>query len=916
MRDFAGIAVFRRGWVSGNNNVDIPTGVVVRNNTVTGYVQNNVGSNSTGFGIVVEGTKMQVLNNTVNGNEVGIQVQSGHLPYTANTNIDGDQSNLSDNYFGRGNSPIACAKVDANIYSSNGVDDATVGSAASRNQTIFNQTKNTYHCTIQEAINLADAGNTIQVPAGTYTENLTIDKGLTLLGPNSAINPNTGSRVAEAIIQPATSNPDPNTSCSIIAYLSTSNITIKGFTFDGDNPSLTSGVMIGSADVDACELLAGYEGMGNIVVENNILRHSTYSGIDFYNYTVDTATSGNYIRYNLFENIGETTYNWGIGILLYNNFYADVSDNVLNNVRVGIQTGNFYQANPGSTGVINNNQINVWRLGIFHNLWYSAASDMPITNNTITAMDSTGSTKWNGMLISSFQTAVDTTITNNTINIGSITQNPASGYNMWNITTSAPITISGGTVTGGNYGVWVNNFEGYNSNATATTAYVDGVTITNAIDAGIYVLDSPSNTNNATVQAVITNTTISNSGKGVHVANADATAEVRNSTIANSTTEGIYNNSSTLTVNSTTVSASGTNNLNNSAGSVSISNTILANATSMDCTSSNPLVLNSFNLIETNSGCGTPALTSDPLLGSLANNGGSTQTMALSATSPAINAGDNGTCEATDQRGIARPQHTTCDIGAYEYSDTTAPTVSSIIRASTSPTSAASVDFTVTFSESVAGVDVADFSLTTTGVSGASITSVSGSNSSYTVSVNTGSGNGTIRLDVPNSATIADAFSNALSGLPFTGGETYVVVKSPTFADVPETYWAHDWIERLYAAGLTGGCTTSPLNYCPTLPVTRAEMAVFLERGLHGNSFTPPNVPATFGDTTGHWAEDWIEALKADGITGGCGGGNYCPNAPVTRAEMAVFLLRVMHTASYTPPNHAPTFGDSARALG
>ncbi|KXK14631.1 MAG: glucose/sorbosone dehydrogenase-like protein [Chloroflexi bacterium OLB14] len=142
-------------------------------------------------------------------------------------------------------------------------------------------------------------------------------------------------------------------------------------------------------------------------------------------------------------------------------------------------------------------------------------------------------------------------------------------------------------------------------------------------------------------------------------------------------------------------------------------------------------------------------------------------------------------------------------------------------------------------------------------------------------------------------------------------GKIYKISVS-TFADVPETYWAHDWIERLYAAGLTGGCTTSPLNYCPTLPVTRAEMAVFLERGLHGNSFTPPNVPATFGDTAGHWAEDWIEALKADGITGGCGDGNYCPNAPVTRAEMAVFLLRVMHSASYTPPNHAPTFGDSA----
>ena len=53
LRDFAGIAAFRRGWVSGNNNVDIPTGAVIRNNTVTGYMQNYVGSNSEVFGIVV-----------------------------------------------------------------------------------------------------------------------------------------------------------------------------------------------------------------------------------------------------------------------------------------------------------------------------------------------------------------------------------------------------------------------------------------------------------------------------------------------------------------------------------------------------------------------------------------------------------------------------------------------------------------------------------------------------------------------------------------------------------------------------------------------------------------------------------------------------------------------------------------------
>ena len=70
------------------------------------------------------------------------------------------------------------------------------------------------------------------------------------------------------------------------------------------------------------------------------------------------------------------------------------------------------------------------------------------------------------------------------------------------------------------------------------------------------------------------------------------------------------------------------------------------------------------------------ALTGNPMLGPLADNGGSAQTFALWPGSPAINAGTNSGCPAADQRGQARPVNTTCDIGAYERSDDTAPAVS------------------------------------------------------------------------------------------------------------------------------------------------------------------------------------------------------------------------------------------------
>jgi hypothetical protein len=107
--------------------------------------------------------------------------------------------------------------------------------------------------------------------------------------------------------------------------------------------------------------------------------------------------------------------------------------------------------------------------------------------------------------------------------------------------------------------------------------------------------------------------------------------------------------------------------------------------------------------------------------------------------------------------------------------DTTAPTVSSIVAADTNPTTATSVKFTVTFSESVTGVDVSDFQLATSGTSG-TISSVSGSGTTYTVTVDDISGTGTLGLNLVDNDTIVDASSNALSG-GFTGA-TYTIRKA------------------------------------------------------------------------------------------------------------------------------------------
>jgi anti-sigma factor RsiW len=112
------------------------------------------------------------------------------------------------------------------------------------------------------------------------------------------------------------------------------------------------------------------------------------------------------------------------------------------------------------------------------------------------------------------------------------------------------------------------------------------------------------------------------------------------------------------------------------------------------------------------------------------------------------------------------------------------------------------------------------------------------------------------------------------------------------FGDVPAGYWAGAWIEQLAAEGITGGCGGG--DYCPEQAVTRDQMAVFLLRARHGSGYAPPPASGTmFGDVpAGQWAAGWIEQLVVEGITSGCGAGAYCPAQAVTRDQMAVFLVR------------------------
>jgi len=114
------------------------------------------------------------------------------------------------------------------------------------------------------------------------------------------------------------------------------------------------------------------------------------------------------------------------------------------------------------------------------------------------------------------------------------------------------------------------------------------------------------------------------------------------------------------------------------------------------------------------------------------------------------------------------------------------------------------------------------------------------------------------------------------------------------FADVPCPSTFAPWIEALAAEGITGGCGGG--NFCPTNPVRRDQMAPFLLKAEHGSKYVPPACTGVFLDVPcPSLFADWVERLAAENITGGCGGGNYCPQNPATRGQMAVFVVKTFN---------------------
>jgi hypothetical protein len=121
------------------------------------------------------------------------------------------------------------------------------------------------------------------------------------------------------------------------------------------------------------------------------------------------------------------------------------------------------------------------------------------------------------------------------------------------------------------------------------------------------------------------------------------------------------------------------------------------------------------------------------------------------------------------------------------------------------------------------------------------------------------------------------------------------------FTDVPQADPFAPWIEELYNRGVVAGCGPGPA-YCPDNPVLRQQMSVFLLKTLLGSGYTPPAAVGMFGDVlVSNPFAPWIEDLFNRGIAAGCGGGGFCPTNSTTRGQMAPFLVKTFGLVLYGP---------------
>ena len=187
--------------------------------------------------------------------------------------------------------------------------------------------------TVQKGVDLVDTGGTVTVASGIYIENVVVAKSATISGAGAAT----------TIIYPAVSNPACGGSLcgSNIFLIESSDVSISGFTLDGDNPAIVSGYVVGGADIDARNGIIENWSLG--VFDNLEVSETTVQNIYFRGIYMSSGGSGFDIHDNLVQNVrgdtsqGNAIMNWGGSGIIQDNTVMDASDGIVSNHSSGTQ---------------------------------------------------------------------------------------------------------------------------------------------------------------------------------------------------------------------------------------------------------------------------------------------------------------------------------------------------------------------------------------------------------------------------------------------------------------------------------------------------------------------------------------------------------------------------------------------------
>ncbi|MFZ4751576.1 MAG: hypothetical protein ACOYMM_13850, partial [Phycisphaerales bacterium] len=342
-----------------------------------------------------------------------------------------------------------------------------------------------YFSTIQAAINFATAGDVVNVAAGTYAEDLDVTKAISLRGPNYGVSANTGTRVAEAVLLPATNNAASGKLIAVTA----SNVTVDGFTIDGDNPAISGGTAFGGVDSNCARALrtenraaSSRPVVSGIVFDNNVVRNFTTTGFYMFPDSPATNSSGNYVRNNLFSNMRFR------GVYTQNEVETVIESNVFNDVHTGIAISSVGLASAeGFQPRIANNTINLVHtgsttrhMGISMNHRYNTAARIEISGNTVNAGASIVN-NGEGIRVTSAVFGGSAHLTNNTVDCNGTL---ATGLWIWNTDGQGEVLVTGGSVLNAKTnGLYLTDFDpayAANSYSTGNVATISGTSITAA----------------------------------------------------------------------------------------------------------------------------------------------------------------------------------------------------------------------------------------------------------------------------------------------------------------------------------------------------------------------------------------------------------------------------------------------------